>query len=988
MGSFVTPVFVGRRTELNQLENALAAVQRQGGRCVLVSGEAGIGKSRLIAEIRAQALDSGFTILTGRCFEQDRSFPYAPLIDMLRPIFAQGAAFDLLDDLGPLAAELVKLLPELASQVSSPQAKSPLEPELEKRRLFEALTSLFLRQAEVHPLLIVVEDLHWSDEASLEFLLYLVRRMSGHPILLLLSRRTADSPSGLVELLAGLDRESVAQELRLNPLTRAEVATLLEAILDQPQELSAEFVQAVYNLSDGIPFFAEEICTSLIASGDLFYTGDQWRRKPLAQIELPDSLQRLVQLRLERLSQPARQLINLAAVSGRSFDLAVMQVLTGLSDAELLARVKELMAAQLVVEESAEQFTFRHALTREALYSRLLEKERQALHGQLVQAIEQVHSSSPEAQLEALAYHSYEAKLWRKTIGYAQKAGQKALALFAPHAAVEQFTHAIYAADRLSQPPDPALYLLRGQAYDTLGDFDRARADYEAAFDKAQAGGDPKAAWQACLDLGLLWASRDYARTGEYCQQALDLARSMDDPAAIGHSLNRLGNWRMNRGQPFEALDDHREALEIFENLHDRAGTAATLDLLAMTSNQCGDAAGTVTYYQRAIPLLRQLNDRQTLASSLTMLSNYTLDEAQIREALELTRQIEWRSGEAYALTYLGSLLAYRGDYGQGLNAAQSGLELAQAIDHHLWQAWADIILGLIYLELLAPEQAYQHLQRSRETATKVGSSFMATFATGYLASTCISQNRLDEAGALLPERLAEPTLITDYTLLKAYVELEQARQRPTQALALLDRMHLPDRENWLGGMVYYYGSIYLLRGEILRRLDQPEQAQAVMQSALDLYREQGVQMGRWRIHLALGKLNQEQADHTQAETAFRAARHQIEDLAATLGKGDLRENFRRRATAMIPEIKPLTPRQAAKLEFGGLTRRERQVAAVVAQGLSNQEIANELVVSIKTVEAHVTHILSKLGFSSRAQIAAWAVDKGLAQAPKDLDNL
>jgi ATP/maltotriose-dependent transcriptional regulator MalT len=370
------------------------------------------------------------------------------------------------------------------------------------------------------------------------------------------------------------------------------------------------------------------------------------------------------------------------------------------------------------------------------------------------------------------------------------------------------------------------------------------------------------------------------------------------------------------------------------------------------------------------------------------MLSNYTLDEAQIREALELTRQIEWRSGEAYALTYLGSLLAYRGDYGQGLNAAQSGLELAQAIDHHLWQAWADIILGLIYLELLAPEQAYQHLQRSRETATKVGSSFMATFATGYLASTCISQNRLDEAGALLPERLAEPTLITDYTLLKAYVELEQARQRPTQALALLDRMHLPDRENWLGGMVYYYGSIYLLRGEILRRLDQPEQAQAVMQSALDLYREQGVQMGRWRIHLALGKLNQEQADHTQAETAFRAARHQIEDLAATLGKGDLRENFRRRATAMIPEIKPLTPRQAAKLEFGGLTRRERQVAAVVAQGLSNQEIANELVVSIKTVEAHVTHILSKLGFSSRAQIAAWAVDKGLAQAPKDLDNL
>jgi predicted ATPase/DNA-binding CsgD family transcriptional regulator len=988
MGSLVTPVFIGRRTELNQLENALTAVQSQGGRCVLVSGEAGIGKSRLIAEIRTQANDGGFTILAGRCFEQDRSFPYAPLIDMLRPFFTQGAAFDLLDDLGPLAAELAKLLPELADHVSLPQASSPLQSELEKRRLFEALTNLFLHQAGAGLLMMIVEDLHWSDEASLEFLLYFVRRMAGYPILLLLSRRTADSPSGLVELLAGLDREPIVQELRLDPLTRAEVAALLEAILDQPQELSAEFVQAVYNLSEGIPFFAEEICTSLIASGDVFYAGDQWRRKPLAQIELPDSLQRLVQLRLDRLSQPAKQLINLAAVSGRSFDLAVLQTLTGLSDEELLARVKELMAAQLVVEENAERFSFRHALTREALYARLLERERQALHRQLVRAIEQIYAGSLETHLETLAYHAYEAKLWHKTLGYAQQAGQKALALFAPHAAAEQFTRAIHASGQLSQAPDSTLYRLRGQAYDTLGNFDRARADYEAAFNTAQIAGDPKVAWHACLDLGLLWASRDYARTGKYCRQALELARAMNDPAAIGHSLNRLGNWRMNRGQPFEALDDHREALQIFENLDDRAGIAATLDLLAMTSNQCGDAVGTVTYYQRAIPLLRQLNDRQTLASSLTMLSNYTLDEVQIREALELTRQIEWRSGEAYALTYLGSLLAYRGDYGQGLRAAQSGLELAQAINHRLWQAWADIILGLIYLELLAPEQAYQHFHSSRETATQVGSSFMATFATGFLASTCILQDRLDEAVALLPEHLTEPALITDYTLLKAYVELELAHQHPAQALALLDRMQLPEGENWLGGMVYYYGSIYLLHGEILRHLDQPEQAQAVMQSALDLYREQGVQMGQWRIHLALGKLYQAASDLEQAGAAFRAARAQIDKLATTLNDDELRENFNRRAFAMIPEIKPLTPRQAAKQEFGGLTRRERQVAAVVAQGLSNQEIADELVVSIKTVEAHVSHILSKLGFSSRAQIAAWAVDKGLAQASKDLDSL
>ena len=450
MGSFVTPVFVGRSQELRQLDHTLAAVQADAGRCVLVSGEAGIGKSRLIAEIRTRAIGRGFTTLEGRCFEQDRSFPYAPLIDMLRPFLAQGPVSDRLAALGPLAAELVKLLPELASHLSRSQSTLLLEAEVEQRRLFEALTGLFLHQAEAGPLLLIVEDLHWSDQASLEFLLYLVRRLADHPILLLLSSRRVEAQAGLVELLAGLDREPIAQEFRLKPLTRAEVAQLLQAILAQPQDLSAEFVAAIYSLTEGNPFFAEEICTSLIDSGDIYYAAGQWRRKPLSQIDIPDSVQRLVQPRLDRLSQPARQLIDLAAVSGRSFDFAVLQALTGHSDGELLALVKELMAAQLVVEESADRFAFRHALTREALYGRLLARERQTLHGRLVQAIEQIHAGSPEAHLEALAYHTFEAALWPKALDYGQRAGEKALALYAPHAAVEQFSRALTAASRLS----------------------------------------------------------------------------------------------------------------------------------------------------------------------------------------------------------------------------------------------------------------------------------------------------------------------------------------------------------------------------------------------------------------------------------------------------------------------------------------------------------------------------------------------------------
>ena len=990
MESFLTPVLVGRSQELNQLENVLAIAQDGVGRCVLVSGEAGIGKSRLLTEIRGRATDKGFNTFVGRCFEQDMTLPYAPLIDMLRTLFTRRKTSDILDLLGPQAPEIAKLLPELAAHVSVVQPAVPLEPESEKRRLFEALANFFLRQTETWPLLLTIEDLHWSDAASLGFLLFLIRRITPYPILLLLSYRAAETNTGLLSLLTDLDREPISQTIKLKPLTRSDVDQMLRSILDQHQPLSTEFLEAIYSLTDGNPFFTEEIFTSLIATGDIYLTEGNWRRKPLSQISIPGNVQRLVQQRVGKISEAARQLLDLAAVSGTTFDFAVLQELTGHHENALLVLVKELMSAQLVLEESADQFAFRHALTREALYGQLLLRERQTLHGQVVQAIEQVHAGSLETHVEALAYHAFEAALWIKALDYAQRAGEKALALFAPQTAVEQFTRALTAAGHLNlSPPPTALYRLRGKAFDTLGEFDQAKADYEAALQTAQAAGDQRAEWQSLLDLGLLWASRDYERTGAYSRQALDLARLMEDQAAIGHSLNRLGNWLMNSGQPFEALGYHREALDIFETLDDRAGIAATLDLLAMTSNQSGDAEGTVTYWHRAIPILRELNDCQTLSSSLANVVMYTLDLEQAHEAIELARDIGWRSGEAYALGTLSQALFALGRYGEALTIRTQSLEIAQAIEHPQWMASGHIYLGMQHVELLALAKAQEQLEQGLALARQVGSLFFVGVGSAGLASVYILQGQLEAAESLLAE-LPQEWIPAMFWARLAQAELAMARQDATQMLQLLDDpLNMPfASETAIGVVSFAQGPVLTLYGQALTLQGRLDEAEQVLHRARNLYMTHGIAQSLWKIHLALGKLYLTTDRPEQADESFATARAQVNELAATLTDKDLRENFRRRANALIPSAQPPTHQKAIKREHGGLTGREREVVAAVAQGLSNQAIADELVVTIKTVEAHITHILSKLGFSSRAQIAAWAVDKGLASAPQDLDSL
>ena len=990
----ICPVFIGRSNDLTILHTLIDEAKNGNGQVLLVSGEAGIGKSRLVTEAKTYATHS-MCILQGNCFESDQSYPYAPVLDLLRTFFNTHALKDFLQSSGSIASEFIKLFPELDIGLLDMSVLSEGDPQQEKRRLFAALAQFFIYQATKQPVLLIIEDLHWADDSSLEFLLYLSRRCANQPMLMIFTYRDDEIHANLRHWLAQLERERLIQELALTRFSPNDVEAMLNAIFHKRYSRHLDLLDSLYTLTDGNPFFIEEILKSLIAGGELVFTDGKWVGRPANELHIPRNIQDAVQQRIVRLSEAAREILTIASVAGQRFDFALLQQLTNHDEQQLLALMKELIAAQLVIEELADQFAFRHALTRQAIYTDLLARERRALHKAIAETMERNYATTLDAYLAVLAYHFYKAEVWDKAFQYGQLAGEKALSLYSPRNAIEQYSQALHAAQHLTISPPSTLYRKRGQAYETSGDFEHAQSDFKQALDIARNVHDGVAEWQSIVDLGFLWSERDYEQAGTYYHQAIELARTLNDPKLEAHSLNRMGNWHMNIEQPLEALRYHREALTVFQELHDQHGIAETLDLLGMTSYLGGDLVQGTAYYEQAIALFRELDDRNGLTSSLatlalcgptyqtdTMVSAASLEKViqDTEQALKIAREIDQRPAEAYALFQLALCLGSQGEYGRALETVQQSLDIAEEIEHRQWQTAAQTVLGGIYNGLLAYPQAREHFEQALTLAHEIGSLFWTRIATGYLASALISQGDLSQAERVLSAALDAQTptqTMAQRLMWCARIELALAKGKPERALEITDKLIASDPNTSEGRNIL---RVSKLRGEALLALHRNGEAKVELETAQEIAASSGASPMLWRINVLLGNIYKAQGDHEEAEKAYSTARTLIEELAATMPDEALRDNFLHKAMASLPHTRPLSPAKARKQAFGGLSVREREVAVLIAQGKSNREIADMLVLSERTIESHVSSILFKLDYNSRTQIATWAIEKGLTR--------
>ncbi len=987
----VCPVLVGRAQYVDAIERVLDAVMASEGTCASVCGEAGIGKSRLVNEVQARMSSRSARVMQGHCFEPDAALPYAPIVDMLRACFASPSASEIAGCAGPDASELVKLLPELAVVLPSAERVQPLEPEQEKRRMFLALAGLFARIAAKQPLLIIVEDLHWSDDTSLEFLLHLARRVAPLPILLLFTYRSDEVQPPLGHFMAQLERERLVTEWPLAKLDPPEVHEMIRAIFDLDAPVRADFLDAIYGLTEGNPFFIEEVLKSLVASGDIFFADGTWDRKPLSELNIPRSVHDAVRVRTDQLSADAQELLILAAVTGRRFDFGLLQRCSQCDEQDLLNLIKEMMAAQLVAEDSDDHFSFRHALTQHVIYGDLLVRERRVLHRTIAENMRQMYANSIEAHLADLAHHFYEAGAWDEAYYYCRRVGENAQTLLASRAAVEHLTRAIESARHLAITPPAKLYRARGQAHEALGEFERARGDFELALETARAANDGLGEWQAHIDLGSLWAVRDYQKTGESFRTATALARTLGDQKLIGQSLNRLGNWLVNTGEPAEALTVHGDALTIFDAEGDDAGRASTFDLLGMAQGIYGDMARSKAALDQSVALFRQLGDEQGLVSSLATRGTFsspgmqdvaeslhrTPDESarDPAESAELARRIGWQSGRAYGEFTASSVASGFGDLGAAIRHGQESLRIACEIEHEQWMLGARYNLGHAYVRMRIADLALHHLEEALPAARKLGSEWWlgnisSNLALAYLLNGDPARARTALVGAMPREQA--PRTLAQRRVSLAWAELALTEGEPEVALALADQL-LASVPGSTGQPI---PTVLGTHARALVALKHVEDAEADLAAAEREAAERGDRPLLWQLQRALARILDATGRRDQASSKRAEADAVVAALAATIDDERVRQQFL--DAALEAPARPLSSRQAEKAAFGGLTAREREVAALIAQGKSNRDIAQELVLGERTIETHVGNILSKLQFGSRAQVAAWAVEVGL----------
>jgi tetratricopeptide (TPR) repeat protein len=755
---------VGRQEEYEEARSIWLKSISGAGQTLLISGEPGIGKTRLMREVVTQSEVSGGRVLIGEAYAESNN-PYGAFAQMVRKALDKGSQNGLkLPDF--VLDDVLDLVPDLRPYYPDINPNPELDPESEQTRLFENIVSFCNALSGIAPLLLVLDDAHWADSSSIALFQHLARRTKRQPVMLLAAYREVELREArpFNEMLLELNRQRIGTRIKLTRLDKEGTRAMLGAIFNE--EITPELLDGIFRETDGNPFFIEEVCRYLVESGKLYFSDGEWHRPSIEELEIPQGVQVAVESRLTKLPEEVQDTLRLAAILGREFDYEVLVKASEFDEETIIDAIEAADRAQMVQEGREDTlYEFVHALVPQSIRENTHRLRRRKLHKRAASAYETVQ---PENYV-SLAFHHSEGGSDTPALHYYNLAGERALANFANQDAENYYTAALNLTEdrreiaalltelgesqsRLSRFDDAVQNW--GQAIDillNLGEKDLAADLYARSGRTIWEGGDTQGGLDICRQgltavedtpdgPGLARLLSETARACYfnglqdevelYAYQALDMAGQFDLQAVRADSLITLGTSKGPGSS--EAVPMLEEAVQIAESANLLAEAMRANNNLGVLQGAHANNQAAIEHYRRAAVLARQKADlNQELFFSANELWN-RLPLGQISQVER--RQVELRvlledlpdpgSGGRTVNGLEASLAFTKGDFHHALQLTERNIQDQRETNDLYTLQWSLGAKSDILLITGAPEQAEEPV----EEAIKIAHGFVTGF--------------------------------------------------------------------------------------------------------------------------------------------------------------------------------------------------------------------------------------------------------------------
>jgi predicted ATPase/class 3 adenylate cyclase len=864
--SQVTSPLVGRQEELGLLMRAWAQSQAGQGQVMLVGGEAGIGKTRLVEALGNEVKAAGFARMTLRCSPYHTNTALYPVIEHLKRVLGWGREDDDATKLDKLEQalsgrefaneETIPLLAGLLS-LSLPERYPALQitPQEQRQRTLDEILAWLFNQAERQPVLQVWEDLNWADPTTLELLTLELEQCPTVALMIAITYRPDFTPPWPMR--------SHITPLTLNRLEPGEVEQLIRHHTGG-KALPADVVEHIAAKAEGVPMYVKELTKTIIESDFLREHNDRYELTgPLSTASIPSTLQDSLTARLDRLPS-GREVAQLGAVLGREFAYDMIQALSAFEEPELQKGLKQLVEAELLYQRGRlpqAKYTFKQALIQDAAYQLLLKRTRQRYHRQVAEHIEAQFPETAANHPELVAHHAFHAEDWDMAFSYSIVAGETMARRFANREAVTWYDQALQAAEHLGTAVDRArlmgVYQAKANLLFTMSDFKRARAAGEQFLALAQQAGDHRLEAQAYATMGKAstWA-HDFESALADTRRAIEISEQIDAKDILATSYYVQGCVSSLSGRLNEGEQELGRALHYSRVVGNSANESLALAFSGAIKNWEGD-------YTAA----SQLQDQATLIAREQNLS------------VELMGG-QWR----YGLSLTG-----QGRYDDALRTLEETTALSEKLGDEIYLGRALNSIGWLYAECGAFEDAVDFNQRSGEIAQGRRDAEMLANVKLNLGDIALAQGDLSRAKEFHDsvEALVHAPETTDWMrwrwtthLFVSQAELALAQGKFEQAQALVQKgLEIASRTN----SRKYLVKTRRLQGEIALAQSQRQEAEQWLKRALSLAETLGNPPQLWKTHQILGRLYEHSQRPDEAQKAYESASRVIDAVKTQL---------------------------------------------------------------------------------------------------------